>query len=328
MSGTIESSPDAVFVLFLVGPAMTAWGLSALKEKRLIENTPRSKVRSAALGLVELSGLARQRKPQRSPLSNLDCCWWKCRVQEYRSSGKSSHWTTVKEVGSVDPFYLEDETGRVLVDPAAAELHVPCRAFELKSASRAQVAPVLDGWGIDHTGWFGFDKRMRILEELVAERSPIYVLGELASFGAELQDRQARFLERLRLAKADPAKMAEADLNRDGAVDAQEWDAFRRKQEAEFLKEELSSKPQEETTLVKAPREGPFVVSTKSEEELLASFRRFAPLSISVGLALSGLGVWLALLLGWQPLFIVIFLGACALLGAGLKIVGRRIFGR
>ncbi len=67
--------------------------------------------------------MARQQKPQKAPLSNMDAGWWSCRVEELRSNGKNSHWETIKQVGSNDLFYLEDPTGRVLVNPLGAELH-------------------------------------------------------------------------------------------------------------------------------------------------------------------------------------------------------------
>ena len=74
-----------------------------LRQVRQIENLPTSKVRSAALGLVELKGVVR-------PLGRLP------------SEGEAViriHWDMfdyLKPQQWIEPFYLEDETGRVLVD--------------------------------------------------------------------------------------------------------------------------------------------------------------------------------------------------------------------
>jgi hypothetical protein len=71
--------------------------------------------------------------------------------------------------------------------------------------------------------------------------------------------------------------------------------------------------------LVKAPEKGPFIVSTKSEQELLSSFQWLAPLAIFGGVAISALGVWLGILHGWNPLFIVGLVGAGVVVGIFLK---------
>jgi hypothetical protein len=71
--------------------------------------------------------------------------------------------------------------------------------------------------------------------------------------------------------------------------------------------------------LVKAPANGAFVVSTQSEQELLSSFKWVAPLAVSGGVALTGLGAWLAILGGWNPLIIVGLVGAGFIIGLFIK---------
>ena len=149
---------------------------------------------------------------------------------------------------------------------------------------------------------------MRVLEQIIMNQSPLFLLGELVNTDTHLEDRQARFLARLRTIKADPSKMAGADINHDGTVDADEWDAFRAEQEEEFLKEEmrtLAQQPDGDKLLLKAPSDKPFVVSTEPEEQLLRSFQWIAPLAVGGGIGLCGLGVYLGVLNDWNPLFIV-----------------------
>jgi hypothetical protein len=308
MDYSSHHNSNGIFYLLAGGPFALIWGLRKLNEKRLLENTPVSKVRSAAMGVVELAGMARFRKVQKAPLSNQDACWWRCSVEELRSNGKSTYWATVKQVSSLDLFYLEDATGRVLINPLGAELHILKNIFSLNAMTRSQIAPVLNGWGLDDMRWFGGERNLRVVEELIPDCAPLFILGELISVGEHLEDRQARFLNRLRALKADPQKMGEADRNHDGTVDAEEWDAFRSKQEEEFLKEEMAKQaqmPNSDALLVKAPAGGSFIVSLQSEEELIGSIKWLVPLAIFGGIGLSGFGVWLALLGGWSPLFIV-----------------------
>src|SRR5689334_19076367 len=111
-----HSSKEFELILYALvgGPSLLAWGIASLKEKRLIQDTPISKVRSAAMGLVNLAGVAKPRKEILEPVHRFPCCWWHCRVQEYHSSGKNSHWETIKELSSPELLYLEDDTGKVL----------------------------------------------------------------------------------------------------------------------------------------------------------------------------------------------------------------------
>src|SRR5690349_9054124 len=98
------------------------WGLRNLQEKRLLQNTPLSRIRSAAMGIVALSGTARPRQLQRSPFTGRDVCWWRFRVEEERSNGKTTYWATVLSRDCNDVLYLDDPTGSVLVNPTGAQL--------------------------------------------------------------------------------------------------------------------------------------------------------------------------------------------------------------
>ena len=74
-----------------------------LRQVRQIENLPTSKVRSAALGLVELKGIVQ-------PLG---------RLPSEREAVIRIHWDMfdyLRPQQSIEPFYLKDETGSVLVD--------------------------------------------------------------------------------------------------------------------------------------------------------------------------------------------------------------------
>ena len=67
-------------------------------------NLPTSKARSAAIGLAEFKGVARAVKGESDP------------ILELYLGGPSSHKETIH------PFYLEDDTGRILIDPRGASI--------------------------------------------------------------------------------------------------------------------------------------------------------------------------------------------------------------
>ena len=117
------------FWLLVVGLAAGAvycfwYAFKAWAKNRTIEDTPTSRVRSAAQGYVELigHGLPVPDAVNKAPLSGLPCAWWRYKIQERRYSGRSRSWSTVQSDTSDKPFLLDDGTGQCLIDPRGAEV--------------------------------------------------------------------------------------------------------------------------------------------------------------------------------------------------------------
>ena len=91
------------------------------RQVRQVDNLPTSKARSAAVGLAEFAGSARPldaRSPQTIESDNRhEERILLQRVKKQASPGEDD--SSDKYIG--DPFYLVDETGRILVDPSGAE---------------------------------------------------------------------------------------------------------------------------------------------------------------------------------------------------------------
>jgi len=117
-----------------LGPALGAGlgvylfyrGFQLLARKRLIMNTPTSKIRSAAMGLVEVSGLAAGPFTITAPLTGRSCYYYRTLAWQWKREGKNSRWVKVAEESFHLPFYLEDNTGHVLVNPQGAEIEMHC----------------------------------------------------------------------------------------------------------------------------------------------------------------------------------------------------------
>jgi hypothetical protein len=90
-----------------------------------ITNTPTSKVEAIAAGFVEVYGEAVPKgEYMLSPFVGRECTFYKYEIQELHGSGKHRHWDVIKRENSRDSFFIEDDTGRILVDPGKAELDV------------------------------------------------------------------------------------------------------------------------------------------------------------------------------------------------------------
>ncbi|MBI5389437.1 hypothetical protein HZB01_03595 [Candidatus Woesearchaeota archaeon] len=167
---------------FFTGLYLFYKGFTWLQQKKMIENTPTSKVRSIAMGRVEVYGAAVPDKGKvlQSPLSRKNCVYYRCIIEEYRHAGKSSRWVTLKDENDGIPFFLQDETGKVLVDPIGADIEIPKDAQYNSSFGRdppKEVQFFLKTQNIAFEGLFGANKQMRFTEYYIAPQDKLYIMG-------------------------------------------------------------------------------------------------------------------------------------------------------
>ena len=157
-------------------------GFNALQRRRLILNTPSSKVRSAALGLVEISGLACGPYTLTAPITGLPCYFYRTTVWQWKQSGKDSEWELAAEESLHVPFYLDDNTGRVLVNPQGAEMDLHCDFEHEYSNSIFSRADEIPGsvYSFLSRNSIDADKRIRIEEQAIKPKNSLFVLGTLA----------------------------------------------------------------------------------------------------------------------------------------------------
>jgi hypothetical protein len=164
-----------------VGVYLFYRGFRMLLRKRLIENTPSSKIRSAAMGLVEVSGLASGPYTIHAPITGLPCYLHRTAAWELRREGKNSRWVKVADETLHVPFFLDDNTGCVLVDPQGAEMDIHrdfCeeinQSFFSTVETPANVADFLLRHGVDTS------RRIKIEEYCIKPKNALFVLGTLA----------------------------------------------------------------------------------------------------------------------------------------------------
>lgn len=274
--------------------------LTRLRRARWVEDTPTSRIRSAAQGLVELNGEldAGGHAPLISPLTETDCLWYRFRVEEYRRSGKSSRWRTVEQGMSERPFLLRDATGSCWVDPQGAEVH-PRQRKRWEGRRR---------WPAGHslrTGLLGslIGSRYRYTEEWFCEGDTLYALGWFQSRGGGREASDQRSVSRQVISqwKADyPDLVARFDLNNDGQLNMPEWDQVRQAAEREAEHQaRVAGQAAVIHMLVKPSVSGlPFLLSDHHEKHLSQHLHRQSGWGLA-GLLVAGLvsgALWLALL--------------------------------
>jgi hypothetical protein len=166
----------------MVGVYLFYRGFRMLQRKRLILDTPASKIRSAAMGLVELSGLADGPYTTTSPITGMPCYYYRTIAWQWQQRGKNSEWVKVADESFHVPFYLDDNTGRVLVDPQGAELDIHRDFHDEFSnsifSSHLDVPLNISTFLVRH-GVSGSQK-IKVDEYCIKPKNSLFILGTLA----------------------------------------------------------------------------------------------------------------------------------------------------
>ncbi|MGB7905230.1 MAG: GIDE domain-containing protein [Steroidobacteraceae bacterium] len=272
---------DFWFWLLTLGVAVVAGGAAALRWlriARLIEDTPTSRIRSAAQGYVELlgNGLLLPGTNNPAPLTQRPCVWWSYRIAKRteRGTGKNRResWQTIASGTSSIAFLLDDETGQCIVQPDGAEV-VPAESTTWYGDTPWPAS------GPDRklslTGGRGY----RYVEDRIYEHERLYALGDFRSTASSGElDQQAELARVLAEWKEDqPALLQRFDRDGDGRIDMVEWEAAR--QEARrTLTERGAERPTRQTFHVLCRPDGDrlFLLAALPPGDLTRHYRRRA----------------------------------------------------
>ncbi len=103
-------------------------GFVSLRRYQTLADTPLTPIRGAAMGFLEVAGTARGSETVASPVTHTPCFFYKVRLDRWQSGSRGGRWIPFATDGDGVRFYLEDETGRVLVDAQDADIDLqdPC----------------------------------------------------------------------------------------------------------------------------------------------------------------------------------------------------------
>ncbi|KGK82996.1 hypothetical protein DP64_10345 [Stutzerimonas degradans] len=263
---------------------------------RHLQDTPTSRIRSAAKGYVELVGVLRESgaAPLTAPLSGQPCLWWRYRIEEYGGTGERRSWRVIERGTSEAWLRLADASGECLIDPRGAEVLPAWRRVWTGDQRHPRGLPT-HGW----LDWLNGGRQYRYVEERLHAGEPLYAIGEFRTFGGGRQglDQQRAQAEVIRQWKGDFAGLLRRfDRDGDGRLDEQEWHRVRLAAglEAEDRHRTASSAPAI-AHLTRPQQAQPFVLSSHGEEVLA---RRFYWQAAAAALACLGGALWLALQLG------------------------------
>ena len=169
--------------------------LRACRRKRLIDNLPTSKAQGVFIGLVELKGTAQCAEPLVSYLAAVPCVYYAFDVQESWSrqvtetvtdekgntrtvTRTESGWSSVLSRTEMTPFYVQDETGSVLVRPEGARVEAlgvfaqTCNRFDPLYYAKGPAGAIFDSDGV-----------RRFTEQAIPVQAPVFLVGQARERG-------------------------------------------------------------------------------------------------------------------------------------------------
>jgi E3 Ubiquitin ligase len=177
-----DSRPIAWFIIgIFVGIYLFIQGFRLLQRRHLILDTPASKVRSASLGMVELSGLAAGPYTTVAPITERSCYYYRTVAWEWKQQGKNKQWVKVAAECMHVPFFIDDNTGKVMVDPRGADLDLHrdfqqefCDGFfTTKQEAPPNVHSFLLRHGVSTTN------KIKVEEFCIKPKNALFLLGTL-----------------------------------------------------------------------------------------------------------------------------------------------------
>jgi hypothetical protein len=155
-------------------------GFQLLARKRLLLATPTSRIRSAALGLVEVNGIAAGPHTIPAPITGNPCFLYHTTAWQQRE-GKKNGWEKVAEETLHLPFFLDDTTGKVLIEPLGADLDLH-RDFREEYAvpffsGLDDIPPRVSAFLYRHG--VASKRRLRIEERSIKPEDALFITGTL-----------------------------------------------------------------------------------------------------------------------------------------------------
>jgi hypothetical protein len=240
-------------------------GFRSLRLQRIIQTTPTARARSLAMGMVELQGRVLGRSRVTAPFTARTCAWWEVELQTLRRSRRGmNRWSTVHREQSGNPFYLEDETGRVMVYPQGADL-----------SAGALVQEETHGLGVPEP-YAGY------MESRGLAMRHLWSMGPMRFRERTLEDGNAVYV----LGRAHPRPQAVAvSMDDEEVLQATGTDAIGathvRTHDAEVS-----------AVIRRGPRDPAFLISTRSEKTMTFEYGLRAIAGLVGGPLLSLFGLW------------------------------------
>jgi hypothetical protein len=212
------------------------------------------------MGLVELQGQAIPNLLLTAPYTKTPCVFYHIIIERLVRHKNSSNWVKEFEMKTDIPFFIQDDTGSVVLDPTGAETDLPLRYMNIE-----------------------YNKRYK--EYNIMEKEVVYVMGSAKKTDSTDEKIQKEVEARIKEAIENPEMKEGFDLNKDMWIDEKEWESareeIRKKVSEEFGRagDEFKKSPNlvpeylKNVIIGKGEVDKNFILSNKSEKELIDNYK-------------------------------------------------------
>ena len=305
---TISSNNEGDLIVgAAVGAVMgVVWffkGFKELKIKRTIENIPTSKINTGSVGTdVEIKGSIFVEKDRvvTAPISGRPCAIYHIEIQVERRRKNNTYWASIDRFYSHEGFYVDDQSGATaLVMPEGARINREGKTdnYYFNSSGLDEVPDKLKKaltinqhklkkFKFKKSSWL-FSEKYRLLEWCFMPNDEIYVLGHAGS-GLRLEKikkpKLKYFLKAKKAIQENEKLKARYDANRDGTLDHDELERgasiLAQRLSDKYSKEKLKELIPKTKLIFKKKKPHPFVISNRSEGELVNHMGTWSTLKI------------------------------------------------
>ena len=166
-----------------VGVCLFLFGVRLFARKHSLASISTSTIRALAPGRAAISGKAIGPNTLSAPITGQKCYIARTTVWQQSKSGAKAEWTKVAEQTLHLPFFIEDATGQLLVEPLGAEfdLHQILREeYSLPSSPSKpeNVPPSVHNFLVGHG--IPVDRPTRIEEHALQPETPLMIAGTVS----------------------------------------------------------------------------------------------------------------------------------------------------
>ena len=242
---------------------------------RFINDTPTSRIASAAQGYVELKGLGELMPGPviTSPFSQRRCLWYQCIIEKRSNRLKHSYWEEESNLISDQLFMLVDDSGTCIIIPDGARVIPSEEKIWYGNSHYLKSGYLRNSSYLFHFLGFG---NYRFTERLITVAEPLYVLGQFKSIRKTINPETLKIQTEalINTWKKNPETyLRQFDLDKNDKIQRAEWKLISQyarnkiRSEREATVHHTIQKPDE--------RNQPFVISAVSEKQLLNKKRKY-----------------------------------------------------
>jgi hypothetical protein len=282
MSSHSTNLEVAVVLGFGAGLFWFVKGFRVYREYRVVADTPAIPIRSMAMGLVQIHGQAKCQESVLSPVTRTPCLFYKVDIERWVRDKNGGHWSHAATDAKGVRFYLEDKTGKVLVDARGAEFDlIQTAKCETGDGLGTSLGSLFGGTGdssMASDSWGSESDLLNYAESVVSTAHTTFSLdgsGLLSGFGMGSEHRY---------------RLSEYCILPEHWYDVT----------GTCVENSVSQDEHDRNMIAKGQNEPTFLISWRSEKEIESTLRNRAALHIFGGAALSVACLALLLLrLGW-----------------------------